>query len=548
VSELVSPPSDAALPQDPGPETEPGTSPAVPVQATPVEPLRTAAGGTTAGTVFAGRYRLSIRVGTDPAAGAEFWQAVDTVLRRDVAVTVLRRLGPDSAGADPGWGDRAEEMVSRALRSGSFEHRGCARLLDVLTSGAGGLPRDVLGVAVTEWVPGRSLAEAVSSGLLRPLTAARALVPLAAAAEAAHVHGLVLGCDHPQRIRITPDGRAQVCFAMPRPETTPADDVRGLGAVLYTLLTAQWPLSRADAARAGLDAARRGADDVPVLPSTQRPGVPVELDTLSAGALGPESTPGHIHTAASVRALLDQVVEEDDRIALFPPVRDGVPAEPGDVWQESDKPTPPDPRRRRKLALGLVALGVAVVAVLGGIGSQVVSMFSSGNPAIVVPGTVPGPDPAPSGARADGAVRPNSYDVYNTVGDPDNRDRVGRIFDGDPRSFWATATYNQQFPLYKPGIGVMVSFDQAFQLADLTIESPSAGTVVQILSAPAANSALEQTKPMAEPVTLQAGQTTIRLPDSQPVTHVLVWITKLSGPNGEISAQINEIRFRRATG
>ena len=35
--------------------------------------------------------------------------------------------------------------------------------------------------------------------------------------------GLVLGCDHPQRIRITPDGRAQLCFVLPRPEVAPAD-------------------------------------------------------------------------------------------------------------------------------------------------------------------------------------------------------------------------------------------------------------------------------------------------------------------------------------
>jgi hypothetical protein len=517
------------------------------VQAGSVEPTRTSAAATAAGTVFAGRYRLTTRVGTDPAAGAEFWQAVDTVLRRDVAVTVLRRLGLDSAGADPGWSDRAEEMVSRALRSGSFEHRGCARLLDVLTPGAAGLPRDVLGVAVTEWVPGRSLAEAVSAGLLRPLTAARALMPLAGAAEAAHVHGLVLGCDHPQRIRITPDGRAQVGFAMPRPETTPADDVRGLGAVLYTLLTAQWPLSRADAARAGLDSARRGADDVPVLPSTQRPGVPIELDTLTAGTLGPESAPGHVHSAASVRALLDQVVEEDDRIALFPPVRDGVPAEPGDVWQESSKPAAPDPRRRRKLALGLVALGVAMIAVLGSVGSQVVSMFTTGDPAIVVPGTAAGSDPAPSGAPPTGGFLPVKAEVYDKFGDGDNRDRVSRVIDRDRNNFWSTATYKDPFPKFKPGIGVMVTLDSAIQLSDLTIESPSAGTVVEIRSAPSADAPFDQTKWMGG-ATLRAGQTTIQLPDSQPVTYVLVWLTKLSGPNGENSAQINEITFRRATG
>ena len=177
------------------------------------------------------------------------------MLQRDVALTVLRRLAPEGGAiggeADPTGTARAGEMLVRALRTGSFEHPGCARLLDVLAPGASGVPDDVLGAAVTEWVPGRSLAETVADGLIKPFAAARAVVPLAAAAEEAHRHGLVLGCDHPQRVRINPDGNAQVCFALPRPNLVPADDVRGLGAVLYALLTSRWPLSVADAARAG---------------------------------------------------------------------------------------------------------------------------------------------------------------------------------------------------------------------------------------------------------------------------------------------------------
>ncbi|MBC8092679.1 MAG: hypothetical protein H7Y15_12220, partial [Pseudonocardia sp.] len=44
------------------------------------------------GAMLTGRYRLRTRVGADLAAGAEFWCAEDTVLRRDVAITVLRLL------------------------------------------------------------------------------------------------------------------------------------------------------------------------------------------------------------------------------------------------------------------------------------------------------------------------------------------------------------------------------------------------------------------------------------------------------------------------
>ena len=280
LGELASPPSGPAAPGDSSDDaaTQVETEPHVPeqprsdgapaetptVRTAPATDLPTAPAvppvpsGTIAGSLLAARYRLRTRVGTDPAACAEFWRAEDTILRRDVAVTVLRRPAPGAVFDDDLTDvDRAEQMVARALRSGSFEHNGVARLLDVLAPGASIVPDDVLGAAITEWVPGRSLGEVVADGLIKPLAAARAVAPLAAAAEAAHRHGLVLGCDHPQRIRITPDGRAQLCFALPRSDVTPADDVRGLGAVLYTLLTSQWPLSSADAARAGLAAAER---------------------------------------------------------------------------------------------------------------------------------------------------------------------------------------------------------------------------------------------------------------------------------------------------
>ena len=138
-------------------------------------------------------------------------------------------------------------------------------------------------------------------------------------------------------------------------------------------------------------------------------------------------------------------------------------------------------------------------------------------------------------------------DVYDKFGDGDNGSRVGRVIDGDPNSSWRTSSYKQQFPAFKPGIGVVVTFESAVQLADLTIESPSVGTVVEIRSTPSVDAALEETAVMAT-ATLNAGSTTIPLANSQPVKHVLVWITKLSTVNGDIATQIDEIKFRRATG
>lgn len=512
---------------------------------------------TAAGSLLAGRYRLGVRVGSDAAAGAEFWRAEDTVLRRDVAATVLRRFGPGTDPDDDGGAARAQEIIARALRSGSFEHPGCARLLDVLAPGAPGLPDGVLGAAVAEWVPGLSLAEAVADGMLKPLAAARALQSLAAAAEAAHRHGHVLGCDHPQRLRLNHDGRLQLGFALPRPELTPADDVRGLGAALYTLLTALWPLSPSDAARAGLRPAGRGSDGTPLAPSAVRPGVPVELETLVVGTLGTDSDAGRVRTAAAVRNVVDEVVAEADRVVLFPPEHDGAPPEPGDVWQpRSAVVKQADPRQRRKLATGLAGLGLCVLAAAGYMSVQLGELFGDPTPRIIVGSSAAGASGgggAAAPAHADGAggapvgdaaVKAVGANVYDDAGDRDNAGKVSRVIDGNPSTGWKTFSYRQQFPALKPGVGIMTSFASPVQLSSLIIESPSPGTEIEIRSAPSSDATLADTVLLTR-TTLDDGDTTVPLTNSQPVQYVLLWITHLGGSGSDNSTEIREVSFRR---
>ncbi|MCE0765901.1 protein kinase family protein [Pseudonocardia kujensis] len=527
---------------------------APPVNGTPVGQgaVRSTA-ATGPGTVLGNRYRLVLRVGSDLSAGAEFWRAEDTILQRDVGVTVLRRLPADEADEDPEGTARAGEMIVRALRSGGFEHPGCARLLDVLAAGSPGVPSDVLGAAVTEWVADHSLTEAVAGGLIKPLRAARMVQQLASAAEEAHGRGLVLGTDHPQRIRVTRDGRAQVAFVLPRPGLTPEDDVRGLGAVLYTLLTSRWPLSGSDAARAGLPSPERDEQGAPVPPSALRPGVPVELDAVCTAALGSHAAAGpavgRVHTAAAVNRMIGEVVLEDDRGAIFPPEHDGVPAEPGDVWQnKTRRAAPQEPDRRRKLLIGLCVLGAGVLVVLGYLGVQLGAMFGeSSGPAIVVGDNAAGAPPptTPGGPAASVAVSGVSLEVYDRTGDRDNAVDVGRAVDGDPATSWSTFTYKQQLPALKPGVGLMASFASVEQLSRITVQSPSAGTVVEIRSAPSADADLSETQ-LLTTQTLASGTTTISLADSQPTQHVLVWITKLSGGGDANVTQVDELTFYRA--
>jgi len=518
-----------------------------------------------AGTVIAERYRLLSQAGADMSVHAEFWRARDTVLERDVALTLLQETGESGQSA------QAADMIRKALRWGRFEHVGCARLLDVMRNDHGGLPDDVLGLAVTEWVPGRSLAEAVAAGPLRTGVVLGMLDPLAQAAEVAHRQGLVLGCAHPQRVRITPEGKARLAFALPHPDVTPADDVRGLGALLYALLTARWPLSGTDAELAGLTAAPRDLQDMVVPPGILRPGVSVEVSALALGALGAGAPHGRVHTAAGVHKVLTELLEAEQEAALLPPPDDGAPVDPDEVWRV-DSPPAPEPDRKRKLSIGMSGLALGMVAVLTYVAIQVGSMLGitpTSGPRITVtgptgtgpaaaapvaPGTdagqVAAPDAPPDAlpdANREAAVHPASVRVFDPTGDPDNPGRVGRLVDDDPNSSWGTYIYHQPFPALKPGVGVMVSFASPVQLSTLTITSPSVGSQLEIRSAPTPDATFAQTIPLGT-TTVVGNSTVVSLAGSQPVQNVLVWITKLGGDGDQNVTEISDLRFERVTG
>ncbi|MFC7661084.1 hypothetical protein ACFQV8_38275 [Pseudonocardia benzenivorans] len=204
--------------------------------------------------------------------------------------------------------------------------------------------------------------------------------------------------------------------------------------------------------------------------------------------------------------------------------------------------------------IGLVVLGVGVLVVLGYLGLVLGSVFgdSSGAPKIVVSaptapggGVVAGAAPQQAPPAATSAVAPAGVEVFDTTSDPDNAGRISRVIDGNPTTSWRTYEYRQQFPALKPGVGVMVSFASAVQLSSLSIESPSNGTIVEIRSATSADADLADTVPIAR-ATLQSGVTQVSLAQSQPVQHLLVWITKLGGDGDTHVTEIDEMTFQRA--
>ncbi|GHF57870.1 hypothetical protein FHX82_000228 [Amycolatopsis bartoniae] len=493
-----------------------------------------------------GRYRLLAQFGIDERAGAHLWRARDGQLRRDVALTLLVGDPADAESAR-----MARRTLERAAHAAKFTHDGVARVLDVLSLGSGITSSEgLLGVVVTEWTKGTDLIDLVAEHPVAPLTAARMVQKLAEAVERAHHAGLVLGLDHPQRLRLTTDGTLRLAFPGPLPDATLRDDVKAIGAVLYLLLTGRWALPGGPAA---IPAAPHAPNGRLVPPKSLVASVPAELSSLAVRTIE-DGGHGGIRTSAAILRALELAAEAEERTQLINAA--GVkPDDDGTIWT-TKKPVK-DKARRRKLALGVTVLVVAAVAILAWLGMLAISFFqdspSDGPPINVAQPTTTAPAPsssqapppsssAPAQPQLGAPVAPASTAVYNPDGDGDNTSRAKNLVDGDPGTIWRTDQYRQQFPAIKQGVGIIASFDNPINLAKVTIAGGSDGTVVELRSADSKTPDLDSTHVLGT-ATLNGQSTDITLPQPQQGQYFIVWITQLSGSAGKYQSQMGELTF-----
>lgn len=487
--------------------------------------------GLVAGAVLDhGRYRLLAKVGTDVRCSAELWRAKDGVLGRDVALTILTGDRSDAQAAT-----NARRTLERAMHASTFNHVGVARVLDVVTQSAGD-PSGVLGIVIAEWTHGTDLVDLIAEGPLPPGTAARLLQPLAAAVESAHHAGLVLGADHPQRIRVTPDGEIRMAYPGPMADAGSTDDVRGLGACLYLLLTGKWAL---EDGIEGVPTAPTGPDGTVVAPRTLQSAVPLELSTVAVRALGsPDATgtTGGVRTGAAVLRVLEQYATNDTDNAAA--ARAAEAAENNEVWRTDDPR--PDPVKRKKLAVSVGILSVATFLVVGWLAVHLIGLFSEPPADDTTTIGDSGNDPTGTDQPAT-ELRIAGADPFTSNDSPDNPNSIRYLSDGDPSTNWGTSNYNQQLGPggISDGTGAVLRLENPAVPKTITVDSPSAGTEVQVRTVdgePAVDSGQ-----LLGQGTLQPGQTEIPLKAQQPTDEVLVIITKLSEEGGGFSSTINEI-------
>ena len=232
--------------------------------------------------ILDGRYRLLADHGGSTAA--RFWQARRTATGELVGLTILDPLAAVRQGKRPGeYVPNQSRLVMQVKQDMSRKSRAMMEAQEAALARAGdgsqgdeanplaGLAKihqviDSPGsvVVVSDWTDGSALS-AVADSSPDPLAVGFAVADLAEAAAEMHDHGLALGVDHRDRIRISTAGGAVLAFPGYLPNNSSAQDMQGIAAVLELLL-ANVPVSEIpkellaeSLAASGLSAEQRAA-------------------------------------------------------------------------------------------------------------------------------------------------------------------------------------------------------------------------------------------------------------------------------------------------
>ena len=476
--------------------------------------------------IFDGRYALDVQISS--SLSSPIWRAMDQSLKRWVTLILL-----------PTSDLRSVKLLQECQQAAVNDRRDVVSILDVvpdgkISSGTDSNSQDRYVGIVTEWLDGETLDRLiVRRGEVLPVEQAlRQLGIIANTLMHAHSlnvfhrrlrpHNVIFS--QGQEVRLTGFG---VDSALLGPDSMDgiAQDIKGVGQLLFVMITGMWPLGSVDSLPAALGDGGSGL----VLPSQVHGGVSSYIDRLY------QRTQDGTYT--SMRQLLDALsvgeVEESESLQ----------SRVSRLTASSVTWSPPQSSQSNRVRTSVIA-GLSVL-VFGWIGWQLLtSNFQRSEAPVAI---LASPLPSIAVPQATGEVaKAVTVTSYDPLGDnEENADQALLAIDSDNETAWTTASYNKSDMSGKAGVGLLVDLGVEEEVYSVEIDFISAGHTAEIY-------VVNSTEPDFA-TELKFGDTnpnesSSEISSTDPVSgrYVLVWLTPElpEAESGEFQGGISEIKVR----
>ena len=476
--------------------------------------------------IFDGRYALDVQISS--SLSSPIWRAMDQSLKRWVTLILL-----------PTSDLRSVKLLQECQQAAVNDRRDVVSILDVvpdgkISSGTDSNSQDRYVGIVTEWLDGETLDRLiVRRGEVLPVEQAlRQLGIIANTLMHAHSlnvfhrrlrpHNVIFS--QGQEVRLTGFG---VDSALLGPDSMDgmAQDIKGVGQLLFVMITGMWPLGSVDSLPAALSDGGSGL----VLPSQVHGGVSSYIDRLY------QRTQDGTYT--SMRQLLGALsvgeVEESESLQ----------SRVSRLTASSVTWSPPQSSQSNRVRTSVIA-GLSVL-VFGWIGWQLLtSNFQRSEAPVAI---LASPLPSIAVPQATGEVaKAVTVTSYDPLGDnEENADQALLAIDSDNETAWTTASYNKSDMSGKAGVGLLVDLGVEKEVYSVEIDFISAGHTAEIY-------VVNSTEPDFA-TELKFGDTnpnesSSEISSTDPVSgrYVLVWLTPdlPEAESGEFQGGITEIKVR----
>ena len=476
--------------------------------------------------IFDGRYALDVQISS--SLSSPIWRAMDQSLKRWVTLILL-----------PTSDLRSVKLLQECQAAAVNDRRDVISILDVvpdgkISNGDNNDSQDRFVGIVTEWLDGETLDRLiVRRGEVLPVDQAlRQLGIIANTLMHAHSLNVYHRRLRPHNVIFSPGQEVRlsgfgVDSALLGPDSTDgvAQDIKGVGQLLFAMITGMWPLGSVDSLPAALSDGGTGL----VLPSQVHGGVSSYIDRLY------QRTQNGTYT--SMRQLLDALsvgeVEESESLQS----RVSRLTASSVIW------SPPQSTQNNRVRTSLIA-GLSVL-IFGWIGWQLLtSNFQrSEAPVAVLASPLPSLEVSQATGKVAEVVTVTSYDPLGD--DEENADQALLTVDSDAETAWTTASYKKADMSGKAGVGLLIDLGVEQEVYSVEIDFISAGHTAEIY---VVNSAEPDFATELKFGDTNPNESSSEISSTDPVSgrYVLVWLTPdlPESESGEFQGGISEIKVR----